>query len=323
MKFIISICLTSLALTSGASTLQELSQRKEFNWETIKQVNEVSNFQVTGSVIAEEGALHIQSARVSGRVVSLVNEEGGAIKRGQPLFKITGPECTTLREEKKIALKSRLEELVTSMSQREHELNIKVTSSDCLVLSDASGILVKRSISSGNSFNQGDVLAQILEPNKMQVEIEIPERSASAITRGTPVSFRLPAAPAFKGTAQIHQVFPVVEEGSRMMRARLAKTSLPGGTKLNSMVFATIELPQNRQCLAVPETSVTFQDNKAWVIKKGTIMERIPVEIIGSSGQQLLVSASGKARLQDGDTIATFNVPFLFQEHKKLQSEKR
>ena len=323
MKHQLILFLGLFAFSATASNIQELSQNKEFNWETIKKVNEVSSFQVTGTVIAEEGALHIQSARVSGRVLSLVNEEGGIVKRGSPLFAITGPECTTLREEKRIALKSKLEELVTSMSQREHELNIRLTNNECLVLADATGILVKRSIGSGNSFNQGDVLAQILEPEKMQVEIEVPERTASSITRGSPVTFRLPSAPAFKGTSQVHQVFPVVEEGSRMMRARLNKAPLPPGTKLNSMVFATIELPQNKQCLSVPETSVTFQDNKAWVLKRGSTLERIPVDVIGSSGSQLLVSATIQSHLQDGDTVATFNVPFLFQELKKLQPVRR
>jgi multidrug efflux pump subunit AcrA (membrane-fusion protein) len=322
MKNILPLILALASINAFAKTMDSLMSSADYKWQPVQIGKEISSFPVSGMVIADEGAMHIQSARISGRALSLMNEEGGMVKQGQAIFAITGPECISIREEKRIAIHSKLEELVNSIAGREKELNIKVTERECLLLSDASGILVKRNIGSGNSFNQGDVLAQILEPEKMRVEVEVPEKSASLIARGTPVKFRLPSAPGFKGTSVIQQVFPIVEEGTRMMRARLHKANLPKETKLNSMVFADIELSQNHQCLIVPVTSVTFQDNNSWVLKKGSDLKRVAVNVLGNLGKKLLINPSHKDELKDGDIIATYNVPFLFQEVKKQTSAR-
>lgn len=323
MKTMMLVLLTVIALDSQAQNTKPLKDREEYRWESVVKGKEVSTFPVTGTVIAEEGALHMQSARISGRVLSLLSEEGEMVNKGQAIFSITGPECVSIREEKRIALNSKLSDLVSSITQRERELNIKISERECLMLSDAKGILVKRAVGSGNSFNNGDVLAQILEPERMRIELEIPERSVSAISKGTKVKFRMPSASEFKGSSVIQQVFPIVEEGTRMMRARLHKADLPPDTKLNSMVFADIELSQNQICLVVPTTAVTFQDNGSWVIRKGTNLERIPVIVLGNDSGKVLVNPIKQGELKEGDVIATYNVPFLYQEVKTQPQTKK
>lgn len=323
MKVLLALSSLLFLQTAFAKTLSNLKEDSSYKWTVVKEGQQSSTFPATGTIIADEGALHIQSARVTGRVLSLMSEEGGMVKKGNALFMITGPECISIREEKRIAVNSKLEDLVSSIVAREKELNIKVTDRECFALADASGVLVKRNVMSGNSFTQGDVLAQVLEPERMRVEIEIPERSASTITQGTKVKFRMPSAPEFVGSSVIQQVFPIVEEGSRMMKARLHKAPLPPKTKLNSMVFADIQLTVNKLCIIVPATAITFQDNGSWVVKKTTTLEPVSVEVLGKTENGTLVSAHGSSVLKDGDTVATQNVPFIYAEIKKQQNTKR
>ena len=323
MKVLLALCSLLFLQPVFAKTLSNLKEDASYKWTVVKEGQQSSTFPATGTIIADEGALHIQSARVTGRVLSLLNEEGGMVKKGHPLFQITGPECISIREEKRIAVNSKLEDLVSSIVAREKELNIKVTEKECFSLADASGVLVKRNVISGNSFSQGDVLAQILEPERMRVEIEIPERSASAITQGTKVKFRMPSAPEFTGSSVIQQVFPIVEEGSRMMKARLHKAPLPPKTKLNSMVFADIELSMNKLCIIVPATASTFQDNGSWVVKKNSTLEPVSVEVLGKTENGVLVRSLGAKKLSDGDTVASHNVPFIYAEIKNQQNTKR
>lgn len=312
------------SLWAGQDNKPILSQRPEFQWEKVKIGQEVSTFPVTGVVIAEEGALHIQSARIGGRVLSLVNEEGGLVKKGDPIFNIFGPECVSIREEKRIAQNSKLEDLTSSIAQRERELNIKVTEKQCQLLADARGVLVKRSVGSGSSFGQGDILAHVLEPERMRIELEIPERSAGSITKGTVVKFRMPSATGFVGSSVVQQVFPIVEEGTRMMKARLHSSKLPPDTKLNSMVFADIELSQNHTCLVVPKTAVTFQDNNSWVIfRNGNDIERVSVIVVGSENGNTLIRPTVKDKIKADDIVATYNVPFLYQEVKSNSGTKK
>lgn len=323
MKVLSVLILTLLSSSVFSKPPAALGADQTYKWEKVKEGQQSSTFPATGMIIADEGALHIQSARVNGRVLSLMSEEGGIVKKGSPLFLITGPECISIREEKRIAINSKLEDLVSSIVARERELNIKVTEKECVSLADASGVLVKRNVISGNSFSQGDVLAQILEPERMRVEIEVPERSASAIVLGTKVKFRMPSAPDFVGESVIKQVFPIVEEGSRMMKARLHRAPLPQKTKLNSMVFADIELMLNKLCIIIPITAVTFQDNHSWVVKKHTSLEMVSVEVVGKTENGLLVRSLTDKGLKDGDTIATHNVPFLYREMKQQINTKR
>lgn len=319
MKTLLLVSLMSL--NALAITNQDLLKNQEYNWQKVIKKDQVKHLSVTGQVIAEEGALHFQSARVSGRVLSLLNEEGSSVKKGMPLFKITGPECVSLREERRIAQKANLEDLVSSIDQRQGELNIQVTEKDCFIISDADGVLVKRTAGSGNSFSYGDSLAQVLEASNMKIEIEVPEKSAALVSKGSIVSFSIPSLNGFKGQSQVHQVFPIVEEGSRIMKARLQKIPLPKGTKLNSLVFAEIHLPTGKTCFSVPTTAVTLQDNSAWILKKGETLMSIPVNVLGAEKEEMLVMPSDQTLIREGDTIATFNVPFLYQQFKKNSSK--
>jgi Cu(I)/Ag(I) efflux system membrane fusion protein len=319
MKRIILVILICSIQSSLAS--KDLQSQDEYKWQKVQRGGEVTTFPVTGQVKAEEGALHFQTARVSGRVLSLVNEEGSSVKKGDPLFRITGPECVSIREERRIALKSNLEDLVLAIEQRQKELNIIVSDNECIMVSDSEGVLVKRNLGSGSAFNQGDALAQILEPSKMIIEIEVPEKSAPVISRGTVVNFKIPSLNNFKGKSVVQQVFPLVDEGTRIMKARLKKVHLPVGTKLNSMVFANVSLSSGKECLVVSSTAVTLQDSNSWVIKKSDKLEKIPVVVISNGVDKLMINPAKEGTLNDGDIVATKNVPFLFQELKKNESK--
>lgn len=295
---------------------------EDYKWQQVKAGDEISTFPVTGQVIAEEGALHFQSARVGGRILSLAVEEGSFVKKNATLFHITGPECVSIREEKRIAVKSNLTDLLSTIEQRQKELNIIVTDKGCVMIADSDGILVKRSVNAGSAFNQGDSLAQILESSKLRVEIEVPEKSASIIKTGTVVKFKIPSLNNFKGESTVQQVFPLVDEGTRAMKARLKKISLPAETKLNSMVFAEVALSSGKQCLVVPSTAVTLQDSGSWIIRKTDKVERIPVMIISNQVETLLINPVKDGDLKQNDIIATHDVPFLFQEIKKNERKK-
>lgn len=289
-----------------------------YRWQSVKKDHLTTTFPVVGQVIAEEGALHFQSARVGGRILSLKTEEGSFVKKGSTIFHITGPECVTIREEKRIALKANLTDLLETIKQRQRELNIKVTDTDCLILADSDGILVKRNVNAGSAFNQGDSLAQILEVSKLRIEIEVPEKSASLIQTGSKVIFKIPSMNNFKSESTIQQVFPLVDEGTRVMKARLKKVALPANTKLNSMVFADVSLSDDALCFIVPLTAVTLQDSASWIIKKGEKIERIPVTILSTQSDRVLINPVKAGDIKEGDLVATQDTPFLFQEIKKM-----
>lgn len=294
----------------------DLAASQQFRWQKIRLGAEVNSIPVSGQVIAEEGALQFQTARVTGRILALVNEEGSSVKKGDILFRITGPECVSIREEKRIAKASNLQDLLDTIEQRQKELNLIVTATECAIVADSSGVLFKRKVNSGSAFNQGDSLAQILAPSRMRIEIEVPEKSASVISRGTTVNFKIPSLNNFKGSSVVQQVFPLVDEGTHVMKARLQKTDLPPQTKLNSMVFAEIALTSGKKCFIVPNTAITLQDSNSWVLKKNSKVERIPVVIVSNEGDETLINPVQPGALSEKDDIATHNVPFLYQAVK-------
>ncbi len=308
--------LIAFTFFSQLALAKDLADSQQFRWKKLQLGSEVNSIPVTGQVIAEEGALQYQTARVNGRILALVNEEGSTVKKGDVLFKITGPECVSIREEKRIAQASNLQDLIATIEQRQRELNLIISPHDCSIVADSSGVLFKRKVNSGSAFNQGDSLAQILAPSRMRVEIEVPEKSASVIAPGTIVNFKIPSLGSFKGSSVVQQVFPLVDEGTHVMKARLQKINLPPQTKLNSMVFADIALTSGKKCFIVPNTAVTLQDSNSWVLKKGKSIERIPVVVLSDEGDTTLINPVKTGALSEADEVATHNVPFLYQAVK-------
>ncbi len=85
------------------------------------------------------------------------------------------------------------------------------------------------------------------------------------------------------------------------------------------MVFADVELGSGAICLKVPQTAVTLQENKAWVIKSNPSATPVQVTVISQSSDFVLLNPVEKGVLTDGDIIATNNVPFLFKELRTLK----
>ena len=175
-----------------------------------------------GKVIPKEGALSIESARIQGRVTSILKREGERVETGEPLFLINSAECISLTEEKRVAEERGLQELIAGAKARQEQLGLSVSNDQCRLLATHSGTIVKRQIELGAAFNIGDALATVLDVGNLSVELDLPERDQGFIKSGQQVKIQLPAYPGRFFEGRVERILPSIDPQTRTLKLRLS-----------------------------------------------------------------------------------------------------
>ena len=112
-----------LAWTLGAGTKAGAT---DYQWTKVVAGEEITGLRATGMIIPQEGALKNQSANTQGRVLAVLKREGDEVVPGTPLFLVNDSECESLAEEKLLAQKNGVQDLIDAANQREKQLGVKV-----------------------------------------------------------------------------------------------------------------------------------------------------------------------------------------------------
>lgn len=286
----------------------------DVEWGTVTIGKPQTVLGVSGKIIPQEGALSIESARVQGRIVSILKREGETVNEGDPLFNINSAECLSLHEEKKNAETRGVRELIDATQRREEQLGMKVFDGTCQILATHAGTLMRRQVELGSAFNIGDPLATILDISHLTVELEIPERDLPQVKLGQSVNVRLPGAANQNFRSIIQHILPTIDPVTRTGKVRLANLALPHGTTLDSLVFADVETGNDQRVLKVPAQAVVFHHNRRYVVKKnGSQSVPVSVEVLNESDHFSSVKPSYDDNLKAGDQIAIKGAIFLLQ----------
>ncbi len=284
----------------------------EVEWGPIGWGENVSILRVPGKVIPKEGALSIESARIQGRVTSILKREGEHVQTGEPLFLISSAECISLTEEKRVAEDRGLQELIAGAKVREEQLGIDVAGGQCRLLATHSGTIVKRQIELGAAFNVGDALATVLDVGNLNVELDLPERDQAFIKSGQQVKIQLPAYPGRFFEGHVERILPSIDPQTRTLKVRLSNIKLPAGTTLDALVLAEIDVKSNERVLKVPTTALVFHDNQQYVVKNSSRPTAVPVEVVNETENESSVRPWKKDDLRPTDEIAIKGAIFVF-----------
>ncbi|QQR79483.1 MAG: efflux RND transporter periplasmic adaptor subunit [Deltaproteobacteria bacterium] len=148
------LVLSLISVVFFISVVHAENQENNYEWSLVTTSDQVATLKLTGRVIPKEEALSVESARIQGRIVSILKREGDLVKEGEALFIINSPECISLMMDKQIASQKGLEDLLKSAFRREKQLGLSVSDS-CRILSSITGTLIKKQIELGSSFNVG------------------------------------------------------------------------------------------------------------------------------------------------------------------------
>lgn len=288
---------------------------QEVEWAPVKAGGYAASIRVPGRVVAQEGALSVESARVQGRVTRILRREGERVASGEALFVIASPECASLAEEKRVAEARGLSDLIEAAKRREEQLGLASAAGECRVIASHDGTLTKRQVELGAAFNMGDALATILDIGRLSVELDVPERVLSQVQPGQRVRVELASAPGRTLATAVESILPTIDAATRAGRVRLAAPALPAGTTLDSLAYAEIDTGVKQQAFKVPTAAIVFSRNRQYVVKRaGAATVAVPVDVLGESESAATVRPSGGEPLRLGDRVAVKGALFLLKK---------
>jgi len=292
------------------------AQDQEVQWGQLRSGRLENELRVPGHVIPQEGALSVESARVSGRITSILKREGEVVNAGDPLFTVSSAECVSLAEELRVAQSRNLKDLIEGSLQREKQLGLHVSADTCQMLATHPGTLIKRQAELGGSFNIGDTLAIILDVKNLAVELDVSERDLALVRVGQTVTMEIASSPNEPLHSHISHILPTIDTTTRTSRVRVASISLPRGTTLDALVFGRINVGSGQQTYEVPTTALVFNQNRQYIIKKASPPQAIPVDVLNETQTTSSILPLSRGALSSGDVIAMTGAIYLFSEIK-------
>jgi len=108
----------------------------------------------------------------------------------------------------------------------------------------------------GRFVESQETMFEVVDPSRLWVELEIGERHALRVAAGDAVSIHLGPEEAQTVRATLVYVAPVVDETSRIVRARARLEGSAAGARVNAVHRATIESRVVAGSVVVPRESV-------------------------------------------------------------------
>jgi len=268
----------AIRLTKEAIALADVLTTKVSRQKPVREVR------LYGRVQADERRFQSQVSQLPGRIEKLfVNFTGEQVSLGQKLAEIYSPDLVTaqqelietaktrqLQPELYEASKEKLRQWKLTDDQIELVENSGTIIKNFEVLSNTSGTVTARKVSTGDYVSQGTVLFDIADLSSVWVLFDAYETDLPFINLGERVKFSLQAVPGSDFSGNIVFIDPVLDPVTRVARVRV-ETANTGG-KLKPEMFATgivsSNLKEYRNNIVIPKSAVLWTGKRSIVYVK-------------------------------------------------------
>lgn len=284
----VALALALAACSTGNSTpvagAADASSAIPVETATVSQQSITANYSGTASLEAVGEAQVV--AKASGIVLKLLVEEGMYVKRGQLLAQLDDDAASNklaqatanLRKaqasydkaEKGFALKITPKADYDSMrydleAQKAIVAGAQLDVSYTRILAPIDGVIAKRSVKVGNLVQINQALFDIVDLDRLQAVLNVPERDLDTLKAGQSVVMQVDALGGRSFEGMIARIAPVVDAASGTFRATCefrdtTRTLKPG-------MFGRIEVAydQRHDALVVPRNAITEEDGETSV----------------------------------------------------------
>ncbi|HOS72698.1 MAG TPA: efflux RND transporter periplasmic adaptor subunit [Bacteroidales bacterium] len=237
-----------------------------------------------GMVQLDERLLQSQVSHVSGRIEKLfVNFTGETVTAGQKLAEIYSPELVTAQQELLETAGTRQIQPLLYEASREKLRHLKLTDdqisaiensgtiiSSFTVVSNTSGTVISRRVSTGDYVSRGTVLYDIAGLSRVWLMLDAYESDLPFIRTGQQVSFRVEAVPGRDFSGTVAFVDPLIDPLTRVAGVRVDVGNRSG--MLKPGMFATGSLVSDmaayRNSIVVPKSAVLWTGKRSIVYVK-------------------------------------------------------
>lgn len=233
-------------------------------------------------------------AEAAGVVENIQVEEGDTVSSKQKLARLRNPQVESSTSSIELDISKLRRELANnapllqkgyisrqSYEELEHQLSLaqgrlrgaREQTRDLHIAAPISGIVARRSIQPGQQVSPGEELFYLVDPNHLEVAIQIPERSLGLIREGGNAYILSEALQGARFDARIRLINPVVNPRTGTVKVTVdipsatAQDTQKNAQKLRPGMFVTVHLitAEKDDSILVPKRAVVYEDDIAFV----------------------------------------------------------
>ncbi|WP_300455121.1 efflux RND transporter periplasmic adaptor subunit [Desulfobacula sp.] len=236
-------------------------------------------------------------SEIKGKIVNKKMTEGRHVKKGDVLAVIdkrdyqnsydsalasydsalaTQKRLITLLK-KNFVTQSQLDDAVALVKNRKAAFdNASLNLSRCTILSPMKGIVDRVHIENGTFLNPGDPVAQVLQIDKLKVEVGIPESDVDAVRNLKTFDMTIDALGGKSYTGTYHYLYKTADSMARLYKLEIQVNNSNGHILPDMFVRVKIIKKQDPQGLSVPIYSLVTLDKAmgVYVEKEGVVQFR-------------------------------------------------
>ena len=261
-------------------------------------------------------------AKTSGVALSVLAEEGQRVRAGQVLVRLDSARAA-LQAAQTAAQMRKLEANYARSRQLSEQKLISANDIDQIrydlenaraanrlanlelsyanVTAPISGIVATRSIKAGNFVQINTPIFRIVDTDKLEATLNVPERELATLKAGLPVTLRVDALPGRDFAGTVDRVAPVVDSGSGTFRVICAFDS---GGVLQPGMFGRLQInyDQRADALVIPRNALLDDESQpaVYTVRDGKAT-RAPVALGYVDGEWVEV----RSGLKQGDPVVT------------------
>jgi RND family efflux transporter MFP subunit len=163
------------------------------------------------------------------------------------------------------------------------------------------GIVQSRQASPGDYLETADEIATLINPNNLDIFLELPEDLSGGVSAGQAITLTTRALPQWQGQATITGVVPAAEAASRRQRVRVRLDNPPAGLLAGMAIAGNLALPANKPSFVVSRDALTRRQDQ-WLVFTVTNgkAQSLAVQIVADMGERVAIYGD---RLRAGQPI--------------------
>lgn len=307
-------------------------QRTGVRSESVTMHNFSATIRAPGVIALDERRQSVMSLRFEGWVEKIEDvTTGTTIKKGQPLFRVYGPELSAAAAQYVSILGSTSDGSAPAIKGARRRLeNLGVPDSVIAEMTRArevpltlvwpaprDGIVTERNISEGMRAMPGDALFKIADVSTVWALADVAERDLAQLAVGQQAIVRPRNNQGSSFQGKISVIYPSLNKETRTARVRIELANSDGLLKPDMYLDVEIAAGSAAPMLAVPENAVIDSGDKQAVILDMGDGKFLPRAVkTGQRGQGFVQIREG---LADGDKIVT-SANFLIDAESNLKA---
>ncbi|MDF1562396.1 MAG: efflux RND transporter periplasmic adaptor subunit [Deltaproteobacteria bacterium] len=246
---------------------------------TARRMTLTRSVRTVGQVIPAEDRLSVVNLRFSGWIEKIfVDETGGKIAAGDPLFAVYSPELLAAQDELLVALRTSgpASGLARAARRRLELLGLRGWQIDMIVKEGKSrptltvpaprdGHVLHKNVLEGAHVKAGTDLYRIADLSTVWVEAEVYEHAAGLIEVGAKVELQLTFQPGEVRTGEVAYVYPTLNERTRTLRVRIELSNEDLSLKPGGFATVSIATPGQPETVVVPTEAVIHSGRRELV----------------------------------------------------------